>query len=133
MKNHQYIRNLSVKELAKLLVKEEEHDEGDYDCDDNPISFYVTRYLIPDGSYSYDFDDAVKYTIDWLNAERKSDCKYSVANIEIGDVVKVKGKYDNDVQIVTVIDKVGSMSFSHKNKLNIVSCHMYEDIIEKVK
>ena len=70
MKNHQYIRQLSVKELAKLLVKEEEVNEGDYDYDDEPCDYYVTHYVIPDGSYCYNFEDAVKYTIDWLNSER---------------------------------------------------------------
>ena len=70
MKNHQHIRQLPVKELAKLLVREEEVNEGDYDYDDEPCDYYVTRYFIPDGSYCNDLEDAVHYTIDWLNAER---------------------------------------------------------------
>ena len=73
MKNHQYIRQLSVKELAKLLVKEVEVNEGDYDWDydDEPNDYYVTRYYSPDGKYSYGYDEALQATMDWLNAERK--------------------------------------------------------------
>jgi len=71
MKNHEYIRKLSVKELAKLLVHAEEVNEGDEGMDGEWCDCYITHYTIPDGSYCYDFDDAVKYTIDWLNADRK--------------------------------------------------------------
>lgn len=71
MKNHQYIRSLSVKELAKMLVRAEEVNEGDEGIDGEWQDFYVTHYYIPDGGWCYDFDDAVLYTIDWLNADRK--------------------------------------------------------------
>ena len=71
MKNHQHIRQLSVKELAKLLVKKVEVNEGDYDWDDEPIDYYVTRYYSPDGKYGYGYEEVLQATIDWLNSERK--------------------------------------------------------------
>lgn len=73
MKNHQYIRQLSVKKLAEMLVHTEEVNEGDYNWNEEPCDYYVTKYYSPDGSYCADFDDAVQYTIDWLNADRKDD------------------------------------------------------------
>ena len=71
MKNHEYIRQLSVKELAKLLVQVAEVNEGDEGMDGEWCDYYVTHFVIPDGRYCYDYDDAVRYTIDWLNADRK--------------------------------------------------------------
>lgn len=71
MKNHQYIRQLPVKELAKLLVKEVEIDEGNYDWNDNWISYYWTNYQTPIGELYGGEDDAIQATIDWLNAERE--------------------------------------------------------------
>lgn len=69
MKNHEYIRKLRVKELAEYLVHSEEVNEGDEGMDGEWQDFYVTHYIVPDGNYSYDYDDAVKYTIDWLNSD----------------------------------------------------------------
>ena len=71
MKNHQYIRELPIKELAKLLIQEVEINEGDYDWDDEPCDYYVTRYYIPNGDYDLDYERALSDTIDWLNAEKK--------------------------------------------------------------
>ena len=71
MKNHQYIRKLSVKELAKLLIKEVEVNEGDFDFDDELCDYYVTRYYMPDGDYHSDYESALSCTIDWLNSEKK--------------------------------------------------------------
>lgn len=72
---HQHIRNLSVKELAEVLVREiadlvcEEINEGYEDIDGERHDFYITHFTTPDGSYSYDYEDAVLHTIDWLNAD----------------------------------------------------------------
>lgn len=72
MKNHEYIRKqLPVKELARMLVDSEEVIETDGDMDGVCECCYVTHYTIPDGSYSYDYEDAVLHTIDWLNADYK--------------------------------------------------------------
>lgn len=73
MKNHQYIRQLPVKELAELLIKEREvpdYDEGLdgewYQCGS------WTQYILPDGSTcDWDIEDAIRYTVDWLNADHK--------------------------------------------------------------
>lgn len=73
MKNHEYIRKLSVKELAKLLVSSEEVNEGDEGFDGDWCDYYITHYNCPDGAYDYDYEDAVLHTIDWLNADRKDD------------------------------------------------------------
>lgn len=71
MKNHQYIRQLSVKELAKLFIKEEEINEGDSGYDDEPCDYYVTRYYTPNGKYGYGYKEVLQATMDWLNAEKK--------------------------------------------------------------
>lgn len=71
IKNHQYIRKLPVKKLAELLVHSEEINEGDEGIDGEWQDSYITYWSTPDGSKCYDFEDAVQYTMDWLNAERK--------------------------------------------------------------
>lgn len=71
MKNHQHIRQLSVKELARMLVRSEEVNEGDEGIDGEWEDFYVTHYICPNGGYSYDYEDAVLHTIDWLNSDYK--------------------------------------------------------------
>lgn len=73
MKNHGYIRKLSVKELAELLVDFEEVNEGDEGMDGEWEDYYVTRCICPDGTYSYDYEDAVLHTIDWLNSDYKEE------------------------------------------------------------
>lgn len=66
MKNHQYIRRLSVKELAELLVNEIQVDESEvWMC-----TYYESKVI--DGLWM-DYDDVLKETIDWLNADRKED------------------------------------------------------------
>lgn len=72
MKNHQYIRQLKVKDLAPLLIKsrtQQDWDEGLdgewYCCGE------LLVYILPDGSETLSYEDAVHYTIDWLNAEHK--------------------------------------------------------------
>lgn len=75
MKNHEHIRKLSVKELAKLLVSSEEVNEGDEGMDGDWVDYYVTHYICPDGVYAYDPEDAILHTIDWLNADYKSEVK----------------------------------------------------------
>ena len=67
MKKHEYIRQLSVKELAKLLVKEVEVDEGNYDYDDNWRSDYWTYYKSSNGQIYQTKEDALQSTIEWLN------------------------------------------------------------------
>ena len=71
IKNHQYIRNLSVKELTKLLVKEVEVNEGDEGMDGEWLDCYITYFISPNGVQCYDFESAIAATMDWLNAERK--------------------------------------------------------------
>lgn len=73
MKNHEYIRKMKVKDLAKLLVRAEEVNEGREGTDGEWHDYYITHYTTPDGFYLYFYDDAVAYTIDWLNADRRGD------------------------------------------------------------
>lgn len=74
---HQHIRNLSVKELAEVLVREiadlvcEEVNEGYEGIDGEWHDFYVTRFYTPDGGWGYDYEGAVLHTIDWLNSDYK--------------------------------------------------------------
>lgn len=71
MKNHEYIRKMKVKDLARLLVRAKEVNEGYEGMDGEWGDYYVTRFFAPDGSYLYYYDDAVAYTIDWLNADMR--------------------------------------------------------------
>lgn len=73
MKNHEYIRKLKVKELAKILVHFEKANEGNEGMDGEWHDFHVTRYICPDGSWEYYYEDAVLHTIDWLNADRSNE------------------------------------------------------------
>lgn len=72
MKNHEYIRQLRVKDLAPFLISERtvsDYDEG-LDGEYYQCGEYV-EYILPDGRETNTYEDAVQYTIDWLNAERK--------------------------------------------------------------
>ena len=72
MKNHQHIRQLRVKELAAFLIRTEtvpDYDEG-LDGEFYPCGEYV-NYITPDGKKCFSFEDAIHYTIDWLNADHK--------------------------------------------------------------
>jgi len=71
IKNHQYIRQLPVKELAELLIKIIEVNEGDEGIDGEWQDCYMTHYVSPNGTYSYDYEDALQNTIDWLNADKR--------------------------------------------------------------
>ena len=65
MKNHQYIRNLSVEELAKLLINEVRVEETDlYGGYSDYYESKITNELFVCE------EDAVQSTIEWLNAER---------------------------------------------------------------
>jgi hypothetical protein len=70
MKNHQYIRQMSVEQLAELLIRTEEINEDDEGIGSGWQGFQMTYYITPGGARCYGYDDAVEYTIDWLNAER---------------------------------------------------------------
>ena len=69
MTNREYIQKLSDKELAEMLVYETETNYGDYDYDDNPIDWYLTEYITPDGEAFDNLKDAIRHTIEWLNTE----------------------------------------------------------------
>lgn len=73
MKNYEYIRQLKVKDLAELLVHAEEVNEGYEGMDGEWGDYYVTHYITPNGFDFYYYDDAVAYTIDWLNADMRGD------------------------------------------------------------
>jgi len=74
VKNHQHIRSARVKELAAYLIRTEtvpDYDEGLdgewYQCGE------YTDYIIPDGSRCMDYEEALKWTIDWLNSDYRED------------------------------------------------------------
>lgn len=75
MTNLEKIRSLNPEELAKLLIRSETVNEGDFDWDENPIDWYVDRWVCPDGEMFYDFDEegAIEHTIIWLNSEENEE------------------------------------------------------------
>ena len=72
MKNHQYLRQLKVKEIAAYLIQSREVPDYDEDIDGewSQCGTY-TEYITPDGSIAFSYEDALWNTINWLNAERK--------------------------------------------------------------
>ena len=69
MRNIDRIRQISLEELAQLLVHEEQIDIGDFDWDENPISWYVTRWFSPGGREFMDQEDAIEDCVKWLDSE----------------------------------------------------------------
>lgn len=65
---------MSLEELAQLLVHEEQIDIGDFDWDENPISWYVTRWFSPSGREFTEQEDAIEDCINWLDSERIEEC-----------------------------------------------------------
>lgn len=74
MKNIDRIRQISLEELAPLLVYSSEEDVGDYDLNENSIPNYVTIWYFPSGNCFQDYvgngqlkaiDDCIK----WLDSE----------------------------------------------------------------
>lgn len=74
MRNVDRIRQMSLEELAPLLIHSEEIDIGDYDWDENPISWYVTRWFSPSGREFTEQEDAIEDCINWLDSERIEEC-----------------------------------------------------------
>ena len=73
MKNHQYLRQLRVKDLATYLIQSREVPDYDEDIDGEweQCGTY-TEYATPDGETSFfSYEDALFHTINWLNSERK--------------------------------------------------------------
>lgn len=73
MKNHQYLRQLKVKEFALYLIRSKTVPDYDEDIDGEwrQCGTY-TEYIAPDGRSSLSYEDALRYTIDWLNAEHRT-------------------------------------------------------------
>lgn len=69
MRNIDRIREMSVEELASFLVYSTEEDIGDYDWDENPISWYVTVWHSPSGNVFDDYQGAINDCIQWLGSE----------------------------------------------------------------
>lgn len=74
MKNIDRIRQMSLEELAPLLVYSTEEDIGDYDWKENPIPYYVTFWYSPSGNCFQDYvgngrEEAIEDCIKWLDAE----------------------------------------------------------------
>lgn len=74
MRNIDRIRQMSLEEIAPLLVYSKEEDVGDYDWEENPISYYETFWYSPSGKYFQDYvgdgrQDAIDDCIKWLDSE----------------------------------------------------------------
>lgn len=66
IRNLDRIRQMSVEELAPLLVHESYEFDVDYDWD---IETYDTIYNSPSGGVFNNYDDALDDCVQWLNAE----------------------------------------------------------------
>lgn len=74
MRNIDRIRQMSLEELAPLLVYSTEEDIGDYDYDENRLPWYVTFWYSPSGNCFQDYvgngmQEAIDDCIEWLNSE----------------------------------------------------------------
>lgn len=69
MNNLEYIRSLSLEELAGLLVHPHHDVIIDENCDGEPIELDDDGYIIPDGSWYWDFESARHNVIAWLKQE----------------------------------------------------------------
>lgn len=74
MRNIDRIRQMSLEELAPLLVYSTQEDIGDYDYDDNSIPWYITMWHSPSGACFQDYgcneyQDAIDDCIRWLDLE----------------------------------------------------------------
>ena len=72
IRNLDRIRQMSVEELAPLLVHESYEFDVDYDWE-NPIETYDAVYNSPSGGVFNNYDDALDDCIQWLNEEPKND------------------------------------------------------------
>lgn len=69
MNNLEYIRSLSLEELALLLVRPYHDTIIDESCDGEPIEIDDGGYITPDGSRYWDFESAICNVIAWLKQE----------------------------------------------------------------
>ena len=69
MTNMERIKQMDEKELAELLVKETLQQEVDYDWDESPFAIYDIIYELPNGEVYYDYDDALRDCIKWLQED----------------------------------------------------------------
>lgn len=77
IRNLDRIRQMSVEELAPLLVHESYEFDVDYDWE-NPIETHDTVYNSPSGGVFNNYDDTLDDCIQWLNEEPKNDGNDSV-------------------------------------------------------
>ena len=77
IRNLDRIRQMSVEELAPLLVHESYEFDVDYDWE-NPIETYDAVYNSPSGGVFNNYDDALDDCMQWLNEEPKNDGNDSV-------------------------------------------------------
>lgn len=69
MTNMERIQQMDEKELAELLVKETLQQDVDYDWDESPFAIYETVYGLPNGEIYYNYDDALRDCIKWLQED----------------------------------------------------------------
>lgn len=78
IRNLDRIRQMSVEELAPLLVHDSYEYDVDYDWDENPIETHDIVYNSPSGGVFNNYDDALDDCMQWLNEEPKNDGNDSV-------------------------------------------------------
>lgn len=73
MRNIDRIRQMSLEELAPLLVYSTKEDIGDYDYDENLIPYYITVWHSPSGNCFQDYvgtgqQEAIDDCLEWLDS-----------------------------------------------------------------
>lgn len=77
MRNIDRLRQMSLEELAPLLIHCKEIDIENFDWDENPIPYYETFWFSPSGNEFVDYsgegyDEALQDCIKWLDSEFKN-------------------------------------------------------------
>lgn len=71
MTNKEFLLNIDSHKLAQYLIHIKTEDIYDYDIEDNYLDtgFDEIWYVTPDGEEYMDEEEAIEYTIKWLNQE----------------------------------------------------------------
>lgn len=78
MTNEQYIKSLSRKDLASILIQEGYRENWDYDYDENPFFWSCKTYLVTSDGLEfdeYDYEAALEHECWWLQQEAVACCR----------------------------------------------------------
>lgn len=72
MKNIDYIKSLSIEELAEVLVKKDIYDDSYCDNYDEWVESYEIVYVDMDGIWYYQEEDCIRANVEWLLKEHSN-------------------------------------------------------------